>query len=425
MNIDEILHQIEQRHAEMQAIRARYVEYNPAQRAVPCNRAIAEDAVRELYRVNGYRVPNCVWFDAPDEGFAAIALFDIIRNLPWSVPGNEIASFTFDTGLSREHDAIARDLFNFHVPEIPTPDRDPRMKGLIVRRQAIESANALLQYTRADQLREVRKHILRAHLDGNSPHAATWQRFDAFVSDLKEEEYAKYITSRQHIDRSGGCIIWREGYSLDDLMFLERPIFHAELAMLSALGIKCRDDFDQLDTVLTETGWLFATEDVCIMIDRPLEIHLNPSTGRLHHETDMAMKWRNGWGIYAIDDVAVTKEIVDMQFTAADIDSDPNVERRRIMLNRYGIEKYIRESNARIIHQDSFGVLYSREVELDELDFFREPICAVRVRNSTPEPDGSYKEYFLRVPPGMRTAREAVAWTFGFKVDDYDPLLQT
>ena len=32
--------------------------------------------------------------------------------------------------------------------------------------------------------------------------------------------------------------------------------------------------------------------------------------------------------------------------------------------------------------------------------------------NSTPEPDGTRRTYFLRVPPQMRTAREAVAWTF-------------
>ena len=39
----------------------------------------------------------------------------------------------------------------------------------------------------------------------------------------------------------------------------------------------------------------------------------------------------------------------------------------------------------------------------------------VEVVNATPEPDGSYRHYFLQVPPGVRTAREAVAWTFGFE----------
>ena len=46
----------------------------------------------------------------------------------------------------------------------------------------------------------------------------------------------------------------------------------------------------------------------------------------------------------------------------------------------------------------------------------------LEVENSTPEPDGSYKRYFLRVPPEVRTPREAVAWTFGFDAEgDYAP----
>ena len=43
-----------------------------------------------------------------------------------------------------------------------------------------------------------------------------------------------------------------------------------------------------------------------------------------------------------------------------------------------------------------------------------EPLRVVEVVNSTPEPDGTYRRYLLRVPPTTRTAREAVAWTFGF-----------
>jgi hypothetical protein len=49
----------------------------------------------------------------------------------------------------------------------------------------------------------------------------------------------------------------------------------------------------------------------------------------------------------------------------------------------------------------------------------------VEVINSTPEPDGSRRTYFLRVPPDTETAREGVAWTFGLTPEEYQPLLQT
>jgi hypothetical protein len=50
----------------------------------------------------------------------------------------------------------------------------------------------------------------------------------------------------------------------------------------------------------------------------------------------------------------------------------------------------------------------------------------VRVDNSTPEPDGSRKPYWLRVPPTVQSAREAVAWTFGVEhPEQYQPLRET
>jgi hypothetical protein len=49
----------------------------------------------------------------------------------------------------------------------------------------------------------------------------------------------------------------------------------------------------------------------------------------------------------------------------------------------------------------------------------------VKVRNATPEPTGEFKDYFLRVPPTMARAREAVAWTFSMREEEYLPAVQT
>ena len=49
----------------------------------------------------------------------------------------------------------------------------------------------------------------------------------------------------------------------------------------------------------------------------------------------------------------------------------------------------------------------------------------VEVINSTPELDNSFKTYFLRVPPNIKSAKEAVAWTFGKTKENYNPSIQT
>ena len=102
-----------------------------------------------------------------------------------------------------------------------------------------------------------------------------------------------------------------------------------------------------------------------------------------------------------------------------DIEAEANLEIRRQMIDMYGLERFILDSGAEKIQEDSCGILYRKALMGDE------PIVMARVVNSTPEPDGTYKEYFLRVPPHIQTAREAVAWSFGVHAEDYAPEVQT
>lgn len=50
-----------------------------------------------------------------------------------------------------------------------------------------------------------------------------------------------------------------------------------------------------------------------------------------------------------------------------------------------------------------------------------EDIVLVEVENSTPEPDGSFKRYVLRVPPDQTVPRDAIGWTFGLPPGTYAP----
>ena len=108
------------------------------------------------------------------------------------------------------------------------------------------------------------------------------------------------------------------------------------------------------------------------------------------------------------------------KITIAEIDQEKNAELRRILIARYGEEKFLLDSHAQIIDDDpKIGTLYRRELEDDE------PLVMVKVINSTEEPDGTRNVYFLRVPPDTRTAKEAVAWTFRLTANSYNPDKET
>jgi hypothetical protein len=133
------------------------------------------------------------------------------------------------------------------------------------------------------------------------------------------------------------------------------------------------------------------------------------------------LKYADGYSIYAVNGVTVTEKtaVAPETLTVQEIDSEINLEVRRIMMDRFGISRYLMESNAEVLCEDQYGTLYRKRMSGDE------PLVMVRVKNSTPEPDGSFREYFLRVPPFMRTAKEAVAWTFNIEEEQYHPEQET
>ena len=124
---------------------------------------------------------------------------------------------------------------------------------------------------------------------------------------------------------------------------------------------------------------------------------------------------------YALKGVMVPDWLVTDpgRLTTKDILQERNIEVRRIMLDVFGPEKYLRKINARCISRDDFGSLYRADFQGDE------PLVMVSVKTSTPEEDHSWKTYHLRVPPTITTAREAVAWSFNMAAEEYCPALET
>jgi hypothetical protein len=88
-----------------------------------------------------------------------------------------------------------------------------------------------------------------------------------------------------------------------------------------------------------------------------------------------------------------------------------------------GVENYLMDSPAHRIRaeiEDNCGTLYtiSYNHRIDVAVF-------VKVKNSTAEPDGSFRFYYIRVHPFCSTPRQAVAWTFGLSSSEYCPATET
>ena len=184
---------------------------------------------------------------------------------------------------------------------------------------------------------------------------------------------------------------------------------------------------DLLEEIGHACSWWYPREGLVIACDRPAVIQMEehparPGTYRLHATDGPAVRWRDGWTLYAWHGVRVPAALIETpsQITRADLLAEPNAEVRRALMERLGHDRFAALLDLVPVHEARWGgqtytLLRTREpdaVARDHLQF---------VRVTCPS---TGRVYHLCVPPTVRTAREAVAWTFGRAGDTYAPAVE-
>jgi len=173
-------------------------------------------------------------------------------------------------------------------------------------------------------------------------------------------------------------------------------------------------------------GWWIPYKDICILQHRHSELHRNDQ-GLLHNPNGMAVAYRDGWGFYAWNGRRVPEHIIMGSPSADKIIAEENSEYKRVLIERLTPERFVAEIGASVVSNDSFGRLWTADIG------DREPYRVVEVVNGTPNQDGSPKIYWLSVPYRnelrrggvIKTAHEAVAWSYGLLPEQYAPFIRT
>jgi hypothetical protein len=107
--------------------------------------------------------------------------------------------------------------------------------------------------------------------------------------------------------------------------------------------------------------------------------------------------------------------------TVEEVLGHTNQEVRYVGMKIVGFDRIMKHKNCKIIHKDE----KKGQVLFTISGIFEEPVAYVKVVNSTAEPTGEFKNYFLCVPPEVKSCKEAVAWTFRMTADEYMPSQET
>ncbi|MEV7900135.1 DUF6745 domain-containing protein [Streptomyces anulatus] len=203
------------------------------------------------------------------------------------------------------------------------------------------------------------------------------------------------------------------------LVLLDAVLGQHDAAWLAAFDGR-GDRLTGLAEVARNVGWWWPYEHAVVISERPDVLHRDEA-GRLDHGEGPALAYGDGFALHAWRGMPVPAAFLAElpSLTPERIRSEENAELRRVMLEYYGYDRYLTESGAEPVHRDETGILWRIALDGDE------DVVMVEVVNSTPEPDGTYRTYWLRVPPATRTAKDGVAWTFGLDGAAYAPVRQT
>jgi len=157
------------------------------------------------------------------------------------------------------------------------------------------------------------------------------------------------------------------------------------------------------------TGWYNAYEDVVVFQHRPEYIRFDEDN-RLHCETGPAIRYRDGYSVYSWHGVRVPAEWIENKesLTAKIALTWENVEQRRCACEILGWVKVLSSLDYKVIDSDPDPMIGDLlEVDIPEIgrERFLQVVC------------GTGRTFALPVPPKMKTALDANAWTYGVEPD--------
>jgi hypothetical protein len=171
-----------------------------------------------------------------------------------------------------------------------------------------------------------------------------------------------------------------------------------------------------------------------VVCENPTSLVVN-NNGQVHNLEGPAVTYANGWKRYYINGVRVPEALIEdpTTLTLEQITGERNTEIRRIMIERLGIPKFLELAEAELVDDDPVhGKLWKTEALRDDTYFSRptakngyssglvvRPATYLEVTNPTPEPDGTYRKFFLRVPARYRTAHGARASGWNMKKHEF------
>jgi len=168
------------------------------------------------------------------------------------------------------------------------------------------------------------------------------------------------------------------------------------------------DKLEHLYNLCLSTGWVLPSQKACFVSARPKILRVD-ERGLPHCEDGPAIKYPDGFSIYAWHGVRVPKRWTQEKPTPAEAMNTINAEQRRVACEVVGWDYIVDEYGAETIDKNV-------DPEIGELIWVTLP--ASKPEKFLRVKCGTGRDFVIPVPPEMMTALQANAWTWGLDILD-------
>ena len=182
-------------------------------------------------------------------------------------------------------------------------------------------------------------------------------------------------------------------------------IYSASLIDFCVDVLNCQVDerkWSALKYLIKNCSWIAPFEKTCLVFDRPTKLFFD-SENRFHREGEAAIQFADGYGIYVYQGVRLPAKYGAVHpnlWKSTWLLEEQNAELKRVLIQGIGYDRICTELQA--IELDSWRE-YTLLIIDNDVDV--EPIYLLKMTC----PSTGYI-HALRVPPTMRSAREAISW---------------
>src|SRR3990167_1100142 len=177
--------------------------------------------------------------------------------------------------------------------------------------------------------------------------------------------------------------------------------------VLGLTGLKCWKAHEPYRQAALYGGYRVMHPEFCIVSEFPEALHIDDQN-RAHNDSGPSHRWKDGFEIYHIHGIKFYRRIVmhPETITIDEIKSQTNQEIRRILVERFGVDKYLSEIGAKVIDADMRGIEGAGARCLMEDDQKQKWFVGT---------DGSTdRVYYMNVPNTVSTCKQAHEVLAGF-----------